>query len=60
MKLGNHQVQIKKELTSKLNLTLKNEIGKMKLEAQVKGTLTGLEDLRKTPVELCHILSYQN
>ena len=46
MKLGNHQVQIKKELTSKLNLTLKNEIGKLKLEAQVQGTLTELEDLR--------------
>ena len=46
--ISNHQVQIKKELTSELNLTLKNEIEKLnikKLEAQVKGTLTELEDL---------------
>ena len=47
--ISNHQVQIKKELTSELNLTLKNEIEKLnikKLEAQVKGTLIELEDLR--------------
>ena len=46
---SNHQVQIKKKLTSELNLTLKNEIEKLnikKLEAQVKGTLIDLEDLR--------------
>ena len=45
--ISNHQVQIKKELTSELNLTLKNEIEKLnikKLEAQVKGTLIELED----------------
>ena len=47
--ISNHQVQIKNELASKLNLTLKNEIDKLnvkKLEAQVKGTLIELEDLR--------------
>ena len=47
--INNHQVQIKKELTSELNLTLKNGIGKLnikKLEAQVKDTLIELEDLR--------------
>ena len=46
---GNHQVQIKKELTSELNLTLDNEIEKLnikKLEAQVKSILIELEDLR--------------
>ena len=47
--ISNHQVQIKNELASELNLTLKNEIDKLnikKLEAQVKGTLIELEDLR--------------
>ena len=47
--ISNHQVQIKNELASKLNLILKNEIDKLnikKLEAQVKGTLIELEDLR--------------
>ena len=43
--ISNHQVQIKKELTSELNLTLKNEIEKL--------------NIKKT-VTLCHILSYQN
>ena len=45
--ISNHQVQ--NELASELNLTLKNEIDKLnikKLEAQVKGTLIELEDLR--------------
>ena len=51
--ISNHQVQIKKELTSELNLTLKNEIEKLniKLEAQVKGTLTELEDLRNQSMQ---------
>ena len=47
--ISNHQVQIKNELASELKLTLKNEIDKLnikKLEAQVKGTLIELEDLR--------------
>ena len=47
--ISNRQVQIKNELASELNLTLKNEIDKLnikKLEAQVKGTLIELEDLR--------------
>ena len=47
--ISNCQVQIKNELASELNLTLKNEIDKLnikKLEAQVKGTLIELEDLR--------------
>ena len=47
--ISNHQVQIKNELALELNLTLKNEIDKLnikKLEAQVKGTLIELEDLR--------------
>ena len=43
--ISDHQVQIKKELTSELNLTLKNEIEKL--------------NIKKT-VTLCHILSYQN
>ena len=47
--ISNHQVQIKNEIALQLNLTLKNEIDKLnikKLEAQVKGTLIELEDLR--------------
>ena len=47
--ISNHQVQIKNELALELNLTLKNKIEKLniqKLEAQVKGTLIELEDLR--------------
>ena len=47
--ISNHKVQIKNELASKLNLILKNEIDKLnikKLEAQVKGKLIELEDLR--------------
>ena len=47
--ISNHQIQIKNKLASELNLTLKNEIDKLnnkKLEAQVKGTLIELEDLR--------------
>ena len=47
--ISNHQVQIKKELTLELNLTLKNEIEKLnikKLECQVKGTLIELGELR--------------
>ena len=43
--ISNHQVQIKKELTSELNLTLKNGTEKL--------------NIKKT-VTLCHILSYQN
>ena len=52
--ISNHQVQIKKELTSELNLTPKNEIEKLnikKLEAHVKGTLTELEDLRNQSMQ---------
>ena len=47
--ISNHQVQIKNEIALQLNLTLKNDIDKLnikKLEAQVKGTLIELEDLR--------------
>ena len=47
--ISNRHVQIKNELASELNLTPKNEIDELnikKLEAQVKGTLIELEDLR--------------
>ena len=47
--ISNHQVQMNNEPASELNLTLKNEIDKLnikKLEAQVKGTIIELEDLR--------------
>ena len=47
--ISNHQVQIKNEPASEVNLTLKNEIEKLnfnKFEAHVKGTLIELEDLR--------------
>ena len=51
--ISNHQVQIKNELASELNLTLKNEIDKLnikKLEAHVRGTLIELEDLRNRSI----------
>ena len=51
--ISNHQVQIKNELASELNLTLKNEIDKLnikKLEAHVRGTLIELEDLRNQSI----------
>ena len=47
--ISNHQVQIKNEPASEVNLTLKNEIEKLnfnKFETHVKGTLIELEDLR--------------
>ena len=47
--ISNRHVQIKNEVVSELNLTPKNEIDELnikKLEAQVKGTLIELEDLR--------------
>ena len=59
--ISNHQVQIKNELASELNLTLKNEIDKLnikKLEAQVKGTLIELEDLRNP--SMCSTIVFKN
>ena len=59
--ISNHQIQIKNKLASELNLTLKNEIDKLnnkKLEAQVKGTLIELEDLRNRSMHSTSLQKY--
>ena len=59
--ISNRQVQIKNELASELNLTLKNEIEKLKikkLKAQVYLSLIELEELRDR--SMCSTLVFKN
>ena len=59
--IWNHQVQIKNELASELNLTLKNEIEKLKikkLETQVYLSLIEVEELRDR--SMCSTLVFKN